>query len=616
MNKITDQDSVYKSALILIAVIDLCFAYVLFTPTDYLRPFSFLGIFLLAVMAFTLFLLASTKSFGSFDQKRRLYCVAGFSLITVITVTYIILATSEYTSGTAYLLSYFCLAAACLVSVISVHLAAYVIHKMNKESAYVAAFVILLAATLLVYGVLFSIPHGPGGTDETAYNYYAAYLFVHGTDPYTASMRPILLNSSIGASILLNGSPTYTYSYPSLSFLLYAPLPLLGLGLNSSFYTFDLIVIFIALFSSTLLYYGSKLNRFVLLQVGVWIISIYYLGNIVNHYVAVSFFLFLAYFLRSKPALSGLLAGLAASTQQIAWIALPFFYIYFIKQGNRKDLAHAFLSSIAVFILLNGYFFVASPSQIKNMLTLAAPLQPPFDGPTLQGFLLGFFNEPYWYSTFFTLSVLLVSYLVFYTFTKSKMALIAAVPAVIFFFSWRNISSYGLSFVPLLLLLNYHKCKCDDRIHDTSRNEKPMLMLLGFLTILIIAVAIYSHFAYIATNRVIIRNVTPVLILNPSQLGAPPSLSTLLINVTNNNSASKSLSFYAVSENPAYDKYFQGIYFPMLSGNATYTYALDFPLQQITNQTAIKLFVLTDTYATSNEIKFAIKLPPDIGKSG
>jgi uncharacterized membrane protein len=69
------------------------------------------------------------------------------------------------------------------------------------------------------------------GTDEVAFDQYAAHLFVHGINPYTHSMGPafsLFHVSPNGYTFGLNGSPITALSYPSLSFLPYVPFLALG----------------------------------------------------------------------------------------------------------------------------------------------------------------------------------------------------------------------------------------------------------------------------------------------------------------------------------------------------------------------------------------------------
>jgi uncharacterized membrane protein len=69
------------------------------------------------------------------------------------------------------------------------------------------------------------------GTDELAFDQYAAELVRHGLNPYTHSMAPAFPRFSVspaGYTYTLTGARVTQLSYPSLSFLIYVPFLLLG----------------------------------------------------------------------------------------------------------------------------------------------------------------------------------------------------------------------------------------------------------------------------------------------------------------------------------------------------------------------------------------------------
>lgn len=69
------------------------------------------------------------------------------------------------------------------------------------------------------------------GTDEAAFDQYAAQLFVHGVNPYTHSMQPafdLFHVSPDGHTFRIDGTSVTSLSYPAFSFLVYVPFLLLG----------------------------------------------------------------------------------------------------------------------------------------------------------------------------------------------------------------------------------------------------------------------------------------------------------------------------------------------------------------------------------------------------
>lgn len=93
--------------------------------------------------------------------------------------------------------------------------------------------VVLCLACFGAWAVL-QVYQAPGyGTDEIAFDQYAAHLLAHGTNPYTRSMAPAFPLYHVqpdGYTYRLNGTAVTTLSYPALSFLVYVPFLLLGLS--------------------------------------------------------------------------------------------------------------------------------------------------------------------------------------------------------------------------------------------------------------------------------------------------------------------------------------------------------------------------------------------------
>ena len=92
-------------------------------------------------------------------------------------------------------------------------------------------FVLVTAAFLAwIYWQVFQNP--AYGTDELAFDQYAAQLWMHGINPYRASMAPAFQQFLVPVTyhtFTLNGHTITKLSYPALSFLLYVPALALGL---------------------------------------------------------------------------------------------------------------------------------------------------------------------------------------------------------------------------------------------------------------------------------------------------------------------------------------------------------------------------------------------------
>ncbi len=93
------------------------------------------------------------------------------------------------------------------------------------------ATVAMAVMALLIWSYLQILTAPVYGTDEIAFDQYAAQLVTHGLNPYVHSMAPAmaLFHLSPNAyTFQLNGHPVTSLSYPSLAFLLYVPFLLAG----------------------------------------------------------------------------------------------------------------------------------------------------------------------------------------------------------------------------------------------------------------------------------------------------------------------------------------------------------------------------------------------------
>ena len=78
------------------------------------------------------------------------------------------------------------------------------------------------------------------GTDEVAFDQYAAQLALHGINPYLHSMAaafPLFHVSPNGYTFLLNGQPVTKLSYPALAFEAYLPLLAVGVTTGAALWT-------------------------------------------------------------------------------------------------------------------------------------------------------------------------------------------------------------------------------------------------------------------------------------------------------------------------------------------------------------------------------------------
>ena len=101
--------------------------------------------------------------------------------------------------------------------------------RLAEGLAWATLAMVIVALLIWSYLQILTVP--AYGTDEIAFDQYAAQLVAHGMNPYVHSMAPAsaLFHLSPNAyTFQLDGHPVTSLSYPSLSFLVYVPFLLLG----------------------------------------------------------------------------------------------------------------------------------------------------------------------------------------------------------------------------------------------------------------------------------------------------------------------------------------------------------------------------------------------------
>ena len=104
--------------------------------------------------------------------------------------------------------------------------------RRQHQIGWVALTAIIAALAIWSYFQVFTAPDY--GTDEIAFDQYAAQLALHGINPYLHSMAPafpLFHVSPNGYTFQLNGQPVTALSYPALAFEAY--LPLLAAGVTT-----------------------------------------------------------------------------------------------------------------------------------------------------------------------------------------------------------------------------------------------------------------------------------------------------------------------------------------------------------------------------------------------
>lgn len=572
------------------AIIDLFFSTFLFNGQQYLSIPASLGLILLGVLAALLFVLPKVHMSKSRNTEKSKEMI----LWLLVVLSFILIA-YEYVFSLATFSPILVLVAA-LMSVGGIYLLTEITGDGNKLRTYAMLLVGIIVISLVVYALVVATGAGVGKSDELAFNYYASSLFLSGQNPYSASMKPALsLYYTARPTVRLDGSIEDAYIYPAFSFISLTPVSIFS---RDSILPMYGAIIFLCICSALIVYRASNKNRLALLPIGVWLFLAFVSVSLVVEYLAVSVLLLLAYVCRRKPLLCGIFAGLSASTTQLSWFALPFLLVLVLREQGRNVMYRLVVSIFAVFIVVNGYFLLLSPMKILGSLVGTFSSLPPV-GATLFQLLLLAYPVTYSFSTIAMISGFFVLLLAFYLYTDSLMPLVGVVPFAIFFLSWRNISSYGLPFVPLILAMAYYNSERAKAADIVSHRKVLMSALAGFI-LLSAAVLVYSHDNYVQAPL----QISNITLIPYAQNGV--NMNILSVRMHNTAAFAVNVSFDVYSRDPASIIAISAYHgYNGIATDSYHDFPIEYSLSGINNNTLISVLAFANDSVTIANLKAA-----------
>jgi uncharacterized membrane protein len=307
------------------------------------------------------------------------------------------------------------------------------------------------------------------GTDEIAFDQYAAQLLQHGLNPYTHSMASAFSMFHVspdGYTFLLNGQPVTSLSYPALSFLLYVPFLLAGwssqlaVGINVIAWAIGIVLTFALL---------PRSLRPLAIVIGSFSVYISYAVGGVTDALFVPLLIGAVYKWDQFPRLRGIAAyrgpvllGLAMAVKQTPWLVLPFLVAGIALEarrlgGNSQALRTAgrYLGiAFAAFLVPNLPFMVVAPHQwLSGVLTpIASHTVPAGQGLIGLTLYLGLGGGSLATYTVALVTVFLALWLAFLVTYPVLKAWVVVCPAVVLFFSARSFGSYLVTLLPAALV--------------------------------------------------------------------------------------------------------------------------------------------------------------------
>jgi uncharacterized membrane protein len=329
------------------------------------------------------------------------------------------------------------------------------------------ATALLLVGTFAAWAYT-QVRNSPGyGTDELAFDQYAAALTRHGANPYVHSMAPsfsLFQVSPDGYTYTLTGAPVTQLSYPALAFLIYVPLLALGwatqlaVALNVGAWSLAILLMFLLL---------PRSMRGAALVLGSISVYISYAVGGVTDALYVPLLVLAAYrwdrFGESRRSYAGpLMLGLAMAIKQTPWLVLVFVVAGIVCDANarggprpalRRGLAYL-ATALGAFLAPNIPFIAMAPSAWWHgvITPIASHLVPAGQGAVALSLFLRIGGGSL---TAFTAATALFGLLLLLTYVGTYPMLRTAtfaLPALVLFFASRSYGSYLVSLIPAALV--------------------------------------------------------------------------------------------------------------------------------------------------------------------
>ncbi len=390
----------------------------------------------------------------------------------------------------------------------------------------------------LVVGIAAYLQFFPNTTtDEMIIDSYAAYLTIHGIDPYVnANMANVFLNYKatgfLSTPLLSGGIVTY-FEYPGLAAIVFIPAILLGLPAFTVTVFFDIASLFLVFFYYKRKGFTSSAPVLALVMGLIVEYGIFSSSGVTD--VIWVFFLGVAYVLRKKPWISGIFYGLSVAFKQIPALIFPFFlYFIYMENSRNEKKAISFIAFTAIsFIVPNLPYIIANPSDwFVNITSIASQKIIGIGvGPSILSFT-GVLHLP---PAFFSVSLIALTVALFFIYLihydRFRYGFFAF-PIMIFLLDYRSLITYLIywPFLVLLLLPDFTASKKSEAETPKASRSHTLRFLATFersairnkktsaaiIVILIFFATVVSAGFYYSQN-----DSTPIAIHNIQQIGNP-----------------------------------------------------------------------------------------------
>lgn len=307
------------------------------------------------------------------------------------------------------------------------------------------------------------------GTDEMAFDQYAAHLVLSGVNPYLHSMAPALARyqvPDIFRTWLLGGGAVTRLSYPAGSFLFYLPALAAGMHMQAATVT-DIGAWVISGFVAWGLLPAQWRWTAPLLMLGGT-----YFGYSVGGVTGVLYLPFLAVAIArwdrfSEPGRGRLhrwagpvCLGIACTVKQTPWFVVPFLVAGVYLEAARwaperrgREVGAYLVAAASAFVALDLPWMVQAPGAFLRALgtPLFSPTVPGGEGLVGATMFMHLGGSLVWYTALGAAAALVGFCAYLSGYPESKRAIIPIV-ALIFFWPTRSFESYLIEMMPLALI--------------------------------------------------------------------------------------------------------------------------------------------------------------------
>lgn len=298
------------------------------------------------------------------------------------------------------------------------------------------------------------------GTDELAFDQYAAQVLMSGHNPYTTSMAASLTQFNVPPmyrTYTLTGRSVTQLSYPAMSFLAYVPALVVGLKMQAATWTDELAWIASCGIMWWLLPRKTRWAAGVVLAAGTY--RRYTVGGVTDA-LFLAPLLLSVHFLGShrregwRRVLGAVLLGIACAVKQTPWFAVPFILVSVLRSHDWKVALRDAAVAAMTFAAINLPFIIWNDQAWLHgiLLPLVAHTVP--GGQGVVGIVLfdHLGGQLIWW-TFagaFAYSGAIAAYWGFYGRLKHLWVVLVA---LVFIWPARSFGSYLIDMLPLALVV-------------------------------------------------------------------------------------------------------------------------------------------------------------------